>query len=84
MNDFVFEPSNDQTLHQIGFDTERALSLWEPRVIVDDVTVVPADDTNRIDVEIAYRIDRHRRPSSLVLPFYRPGEPAPTAENPDV
>lgn len=73
---FVFEPRNDQTIHQIRFDAERALRMWEPRVIVDGVTVAPTEsDSGRVLVTIEYRIDRHRRPSSLVLPFYRMGQP---------
>lgn len=73
---FVFEPRNDQTIHQIRFDTERALRLWEPRVIVDGVAVTSDEsDSGRVLVTIEYRIDRHRRSSSLVLPFYRMGQP---------
>ena len=29
---------------------------------------------DRVDVQIEYRIDRHRRPQNLVLPFHVSGE----------
>jgi hypothetical protein len=68
---YVFAPRTDQVCFQLAFDVERALLLYEPRIIVDAVVATPAGEAeDRIDVSIDYRIDRHRRPSSLVLPFY--------------
>lgn len=68
---YVFAPRTDQVCFQLAFDVERALLLHEPRIIVDEVVATPAGEAeDRIDVSIDYRIDRHRRPSSLVLPFY--------------
>jgi uncharacterized protein len=67
----VFEPRTASACHRLGEDVRRTLVLGEPRVIVDSVEAVPAGDTeDRVDVTIAYRIDRHRRPSNLVVPFY--------------
>lgn len=68
---YVFAPRTDQVCFQLAFDVERALLLYEPRIIVDEVVATPAGEAeDRIDVSIDYRIDRHRRPSNLVLPFY--------------
>jgi phage baseplate assembly protein W len=68
---YVFAPRTDQVCFQLAFDVERALLLYEPRVIVDGVVATAAGEAeDRIDVAVEYRIDRHRRPSSLVLPFY--------------
>lgn len=68
---YVFAPRTDQVCFQLAFDVERALLLWEPRILVDEVQAVPAGDADdRIDVTIQFRIDSHRRPSSLVVPFY--------------
>ncbi|WP_297083799.1 GPW/gp25 family protein [uncultured Demequina sp.] len=68
---YVFESRTVETCHRLAHDVERALLLWEPRVIVDGVTAVPAGAADdRIDVRIDYRIDRHRRPDSLIVPFY--------------
>jgi hypothetical protein len=71
---YVFEPRSADACHRLADDVRRALVLGEPRVIVDAVEAVPAENTDdRVDVTVEYRIDRHRRPTSLVLPFYLEG-----------
>lgn len=73
---FVFEPRTPAACYRLADDVRRALLLGEPRVIVDAVDAVAAEDEDdRVDVVIEYRIDRHRRPNSLVLPFYLAGAP---------
>jgi len=68
---YVFEPRTSDVCYRLANDIERALLLWEPRVIVDAVEAVPAGEADdRIDVRIDYRVDRHSRPTNLVLPFY--------------
>jgi phage baseplate assembly protein W len=75
---YVFAPRTDQVCFQLAFDVERALLLYEPRIIVDRVEALPAGEAeDRIDVMIEYRIDTHRRPTSLVVPFYLQAEAAP-------
>jgi uncharacterized protein len=71
---YVFEPRIADVCFRLADDVRRALVLGEPRVIVDSVEAVPAGDADdRVDVTIEYRIDRHRRPASLVVPFYLAG-----------
>jgi len=73
---YVFEARTGEICHLLADDVRRALVLGEPRVTVDSVTAVPAGTAeDRIDVTIEYRIDRHRRPNSLVVPFAVGGEP---------
>jgi phage baseplate assembly protein W len=68
---YVFEPRTTEVCYRLADEIERALLLWEPRVIVDAVEAVPAGSAeDRIDVRIDYRIDRHSRPTNLVLPFF--------------
>lgn len=68
---YVFEPRTTDICYRLANDVERALLLWEPRVIVDAVEARPADDADdRIDIRIDYRIDRHSRPTNLVIGFY--------------
>jgi hypothetical protein len=75
---YVFESRSPDVCHRLANDVRRALLLWEPRVLVDAVVAVPAGEAeDRIDVTIEYRIDRHRRPASLVVPFYLDSPPAP-------
>lgn len=71
---YVFEPRTAEACHRLADDVRRALVLGEPRVIVDLVEAMPAGTADdRVDVTIEYRIDRHRRPTSLVVPFYLAG-----------
>jgi phage baseplate assembly protein W len=71
---YVFAPRTDEACFRLAADVRRALLLSEPRVIVDRVEAAPAgDDGNRIDVLVEFRLDRHRRPSSLVFPYYLDG-----------
>jgi hypothetical protein len=72
---YVFAPRTAQVCFELVFDVKRALLLHEPRIIVEHVDAVPAGDADdRIDVAIEFRIDTHRRPSSLVVPFYLQAE----------
>ncbi len=72
---YVFAPRTDPVCFRLAFDVRRALLLHEPRIIVDSVEAVPAGEADdRIDVSIEFRIDVHRRPSSLVVPFYLQAE----------
>ncbi|MFG2825018.1 GPW/gp25 family protein [Kitasatospora sp. NPDC048365] len=71
---YVFEPVTPEVCHRLADDVRRALLLGEPRVVVDSVEAAAAGDADdRIDVAVVYRIDRHRRPNSLVVPFYLAG-----------
>jgi phage baseplate assembly protein W len=68
---YVFDTRSDTTCFRLAYEVRQALLRWEPRVLTDSVEAVPAgDEDNRIDVTIQFRIDPHRRPTSLVLPFY--------------
>jgi phage baseplate assembly protein W len=71
---YIFEPRTADAYHRLADDVRRALVLGEPRVIVDNVEATAAGDADdRVDVTIEYRIDRHRRSNSLVIPFYLAG-----------
>ena len=71
---YVFEPVTADSCHRLADDVRRALVLGEPRVIVDTVDAAPSGTAgDQVDVTIEFRIDRHRRPTSLVVPFYLVG-----------
>jgi len=73
---YVFEPRTAEVCYRLADDVRRALMIGEPRVIVDSVTASPSGEAeDRVDVLIEFRIDRHRRPESLVVPFYVAGGP---------
>jgi phage baseplate assembly protein W len=72
---YVFEPRTSAVCHRLADDVRRALVVGEPRVIVDRVLAEPAGPAeDRIDVTVEYRIDRHRRTESLVIPYYAGGQ----------
>lgn len=71
---YVFESRTTDICYRLAHDVERALLLWEARVIVDAVVATPAGTAeDRIDVSIDYRVDQHSRPTNFVLPFYLQG-----------
>lgn len=73
---YVFEPRTADVCYRLAHDVERALLLWEPRVIVDAVEAVPSGAAeDRIDITITYRVDRHSRPDNLVIPFFLQEQP---------
>ena len=72
---YVFEPRTPAVCHRLADDVRRALVVGEPRVIVDRVYAEPAGAAQeRIDVTVDFRIDRHRRTESLVIPYYAGGQ----------
>ncbi len=77
--DLLFEPINDNTLGLMAQAVRDALSQWEPRAVVQDVTVQPdteADGAVLIHITYAVRATNDRR--NLVYPFYvipREGNP---------
>ena len=54
---YLFEPNTPATRRQIGNDIERALARWEPRILVQAVTVdAAADDETTAIATIEYRL----------------------------
>ncbi len=75
---YVFGSRTTDACFQLATDVRRALMLSEPRVLIDRVEATPSlEDDARIDVLLEFRLDRHRRPSSLVLPYYVDGSVQP-------
>ncbi len=54
----------------IQHDVQLALSLWEPRIDVQSVSVDPGDDPALVLIQISYVHTTDRRPDSLIYPFY--------------
>jgi phage baseplate assembly protein W len=69
--DFVFEPMEPTTFGRIAFSVEEAMRRWEPRIVVDDVSVRPDPDREEcVLIELQYRIRESYDRRSLVVPFY--------------
>lgn len=69
--DLLFYPGSEQNLRALEREVENAVTRWEARVELLDVTAEqdPSDD-NRVVVSISYRVIRSNTRDSVVFPFY--------------
>jgi len=71
IHDLVFHPNNATTAGLIQTAIDEALGWWEPRIEVLQVIVdVDEDETNKLLIEIYYRIRATNDERNLVYPFY--------------
>ena len=71
LNDFVFEPANVATMSKIQARVTSALTAWEPRIIVVDVTVTAQPNTpNCLLISMTYQVRATNTRLNLVYPFY--------------
>lgn len=67
---YLMKPNNSATRALIQKDVTRSLSLWEPRIKLQEVTVSPGEDPSMILIRISYVHIRDGSPDNLVFPFY--------------
>lgn len=71
IHDYAFAVVDATTLTRVETSVREALARWEPRVVVEDVTVSTGDlAEGRLLVEIGYRVRATNAPGNLVYPFY--------------
>ncbi len=71
IHDFVFSVINAATLGQIGTEVRRALTLFEPRILLERVEVSPREaESGRLLIEIDYTVKRSNSRQNMVYPFY--------------
>ena len=63
---FLMEPNSVATRARIQREVANALAVWEPRIVIESVEVVPGNDPAQILIGIAYVHVRDRRPGSVV------------------
>lgn len=69
--DLAFAPINAQTLGQMSYTVRQALTEWEPRVDILDVTSMPAEGVDgAVTIEVDYRVRSTNDRRNLVYPFY--------------
>jgi phage baseplate assembly protein W len=69
--ELMFEPINANTLGLMGEAVREAVGRWEPRVIVQDVRVVPdRGDIGQVLIYIDYVVKSTNDRRNLVYPFY--------------
>jgi uncharacterized protein len=75
----VFAPINPSTLGLIEQSVRDALARWEPRITLDSVRAVPAEDDAVVRIHVEYHIRATNDHRNLVYPFYviPHEEPAP-------
>jgi phage baseplate assembly protein W len=71
IHEHIFAPADASTTGLIAFDVRNALTRWEPRIDVLDVTVRRDDDQpTLLYIDITYAIRETNDPRNLVFPFY--------------
>ncbi|HSL67547.1 MAG TPA: GPW/gp25 family protein [Actinomycetota bacterium] len=81
IHDFIFAPADATTAGRISYEVRRALRRWEPRIDVNEVSVLfDTEDPSLLYVDVRYTIKSTNDPRNLVFPFYViPGEGNETA-----
>jgi phage baseplate assembly protein W len=71
LRDFVFRPTNMQTIAELTNEVQKALLRWEPRADIEMVNVFPhPEDHNLLYIDIQYQAKDANDPRNLVFPFY--------------
>jgi phage baseplate assembly protein W len=71
LRSFVFGPVNSTILQRIKTRVQDALTTWEPRIDVLQVTVTfAASDRSALLIDITYRVRSTNTLQNLVYPFY--------------
>jgi uncharacterized protein len=71
VHNYVFAGTDATSASAMAAEVRKALLRWEPRVIVQDVEVVPdADDGALLYINVHYRPKATNAPRNLVFPFY--------------
>jgi phage baseplate assembly protein W len=66
---FQMEPNTVSTRARIQTEVAQALALWEPRIVVRAIDVVPGDDPSSVLIGIRYNHVRDQRDGTVVVPF---------------
>lgn len=70
LSELVFAPMNTKTLLLLRLHIQEALELWEPRIILEDVSTDPDPVRGCVNLILAYRLKDSHDIRSLVYPFY--------------
>ena len=71
IHSLIFWPANDHTAGIAERYVKEALGRWEPRIILQRVTVTPGGTKlGELFIEIVYQIKGQHDQRSLVYPYY--------------
>ncbi|MFJ3204927.1 GPW/gp25 family protein [Streptomyces sp. NPDC086989] len=66
----LMAPNTPATRTAIAAEIAEALTAWEPRIRVTEVSVTPGEEPTLVWIDIAYVHLLDLRPDNLVYPFY--------------
>ncbi|MFJ7204032.1 GPW/gp25 family protein [Streptomyces sp. NPDC098789] len=66
----LMAPNTPATRGAISAEISEALTRWEPRIRVTEVSVTPGEEPTMVWIDIAYVHLLDLRPDNLVYPFY--------------
>ncbi len=66
---YLMDPNTPVTRAQIALDVQAALATWEPRIVVQSVSVDPGDDPAEVVITVSYVHVRDQSPGTLELPL---------------
>ncbi len=67
---YAFEPIDTQTTMRMRNDIARAITLFEPRIAVEDISFEERASEGVLLIQITYTIIRTNSRSNMVYPFY--------------
>ena len=67
---YTFEPIYTQTLVRMRADIARAITLFEPRITLEEVSFEERSDKGLLLILITYTIIRTNSRNNMVYPFY--------------
>jgi len=71
IHDYLFEPNNTRTAGLVAYAVEEALTRWEPRIVLNEVSAqADDDDPTVLLVVIDYTVRETDSRYNLVYPFY--------------
>ena len=70
LKSLVFAPNNTATANLARHYVEEGLTIWEPRIILEQIIIENENQHGRLLIHIHYRIKSTYEPQNLVYPFY--------------
>lgn len=70
LSELAFAPMNSETLLQIRIYVLEALEVWEPRIIIDEVSTDADPLRGKVDIIVDYKLKNYPDTYSFVYPYY--------------
>ena len=63
LKQFLYEPLTSNVLSGIGMEITNAINMWEPRISIENINVIPKYDDNEFEIELTYTCNNIRNKS---------------------